>query len=405
MENHNKINTQKGIKTILSRESFREIIKQNDSLDKNLGKLNRNYYTNMKSIFDSDEKKINIISFIDKLRTKDRLKQKSVSPLIKDYEPLKFIEYNSPKKTNKNHYSLKTANYNKKGKNFYNKIYEEKKQENNYIYDENMEIENRLNYYRNNIPYHMSTAPIFKIRNKKDQYQITFIRINITTIRTIKSKSYVNNNKLTKENFSLCFESKNQKNENKNNNENLLQINSYNLNFKPNNINDNFTGFKLIKFNNGILQKEFLLNESIEELNKKFSEELIKINNIPLKLNNKIDYSNEIDLTQNFNILSSFKKEDKNLVNKGMNTIKDKRKFIENGVNVDFNPITSNSGNNTDINLKNWNYLIENLNPNDKNNFESNQENENPNIKFNSNTNNFNQKDNINRKFNYTGIL
>ena len=89
------------------------------------------------------------------------------------------------------------------------------------------------------------------------------------------------------------------------------------------------TEFKLIKFNNGILQKEFLLNESIEELNKKFSEELIKINNIPLKLNNN---SNEIDLTQNFNILSSFKKENKNLVNKGMNTIKDKRKFIENGV-------------------------------------------------------------------------
>ena len=44
----------------------------------------------------------------------------------------------------------------------------------------------------------------------------------------------------------------------KNNNKNLLQINSYNFNFKPNNINDNFTGFKLIKFNNGILQKEFL---------------------------------------------------------------------------------------------------------------------------------------------------
>ena len=76
----------------------------------------------------------------------------------------------------------------------------------------------------------------------------------------------------------------------------------------------------------------FLLNESIEELNKKFSEELIKINNIPLKLNNKIDYSNEIDLTQNFNILSSFKKENKNLVNKGMNTIKDKRKFKSNNL-------------------------------------------------------------------------
>ncbi len=32
-------------------------------------------------------------------------------------------------------------------------------------------------------------------------------------------------------------------------------------------------------------KREFLLNESIEKLNKKFSEELIKINNIPLKLN------------------------------------------------------------------------------------------------------------------------
>ena len=57
----------------------------------------------------------------------------------------------------------------------------------------------------------MSTAPVFKSRNKKEQFQITFIRINITTIRTIKSKSFENKTKLYKENFSLSFESKKNK--------------------------------------------------------------------------------------------------------------------------------------------------------------------------------------------------
>ena len=83
---------------------------------------------------------------------------------------------------------------------------------------------------------------------------------------------------------------------------------------------------------------------------------------------------NEIDVNENFQILSNLNKEkqNKNLTNTGMNTIKDRRKFVENGINVNFNSITSNSGNNTDINLTNWDSLFQNQissNSNSKNLF------------------------------------
>ena len=127
---------------------------------------------------------------------------------------------------------------------------------------------------------------------------------------------------------------------------------------------ENYSGYKLSKYYKGKLINEFLLNESIESLNKKFTEELVEINNIPLRFINKFDNQNEIDLNENFQILSNLSKGklNKNLMNTGMNTVKDKRKFAENGVNVNFNPITSNSGNNTDINLNNWNFIFQNNN-------------------------------------------
>ena len=69
-------------KLIMSRDSFQKLVKQNGPLNKNLNKLNENYYINMKSIFDSDEKKTQLFSYIEKLRVKDRIKQRSVSPLL-----------------------------------------------------------------------------------------------------------------------------------------------------------------------------------------------------------------------------------------------------------------------------------------------------------------------------------
>ena len=44
-------------KIIMSRDSFQRLIKENEPLNKNLDKLNENYYHNIKAIFGSDEKK------------------------------------------------------------------------------------------------------------------------------------------------------------------------------------------------------------------------------------------------------------------------------------------------------------------------------------------------------------
>ena len=143
------------------------------------------------------------------------------------------------------------------------------------------------------------------------------------------------------------------------------------MNFSINSKNkkDNFTGLKLIKYEEGKIKKEILLNESIERINKKLEEEKIKIDNIQLKFNIINEYTKEIDQTVNFNIISNIIREKVklNLVNKGMNTLRDKRKFKEIGINVSYNPITSNSGNNTEINLVNWDKLFQKNNLFDKN--------------------------------------
>jgi len=155
----------------------------------------------------------------------------------------------------------------------------------------------------------------------------------------------------------------------------------------------NFTGYKLIQLNNGELLNEISFNESIESLNKKFKEQKIEINNIQLRFHNINDYSNEIDQIQNFNILSSLKKKIKsNLVNTGMNTIKEKKKLKDIGINVGYIPITSNAGNNTDINLLNWNniYQINKNKENDLFNNESNISRNNIGIKKEKNNNNYN---------------
>ena len=114
---HRRIKTEKDMKSIVNRDSFKELIKQNNSLNKNLSKLNENYYSNMKSIFDSDENKSRVMSFINKLRKQDILsKQKSVSPIMKDLEMINLNERLSGKKnkfiinhseTNNNNINLK----------------------------------------------------------------------------------------------------------------------------------------------------------------------------------------------------------------------------------------------------------------------------------------------------------
>ena len=166
---------------------------------------------------------------------------------------------------------------------------------------------------------------------------------------------------LSKVNFSFSLNSKNDKS-NLNLNKKFFQIEKNNNLFFKSDIIENYSGYKLSKYEKGKLKNEFLLYESIESLNNKFMEELIEINKILSRLINKFYYQNEIDVNENFQILSNLNKEkqNKNLTNTGMNTIKDRRKFVENGINVNFNSITSNSGNNTDINLKNWNSLFQN---------------------------------------------
>ena len=358
---HKRIKTEKDMKSIINRDSFKELIKQNNSLNKNLSKLNENYYSNMKSIFDSDENKSRVMSFINKLRKQDILsKQKSVSPIMKDLEMINLNERLSGKKnkfiinhseTNNNYINLK--------KKHLQTSYEENKQ--NYLIKDEYQIQKNLHYIKNKF-YQINTAPVYKNKNKKNQFQITFTRVNITTIKKNKhSPNKEKKNMLSKVNFSFSLNSKNDKS-NLNLNKKFFQIEKNNNLFFKSDIIENYSGYKLSKYEKGKLKNEFLLYESIESLNNKFMEELIEINKILSRLINKFYYQNEIDVNENFQILSNLNKEkqNKNLTNTGMNTIKDRRKFVENGINVNFNSITSNSGNNTDINLKNWNSLFQN---------------------------------------------
>ena len=367
------IKTEKDILSVINRDSFKELIKQNNSLNKNLSKLNENYYSNMKAIFDSDENKSRVMSFINKLRNKDILsKQKSVSPIQKYFEKIKV---NKRFATNKNKYNINHTepnnNYMNLKKKLLQRSYEENKQ--NYINEDEYQIQKQLHSIKNKF-YQINTAPVYKNKNKKEQFQITFTRVNITTIKNNKySTNKGNSNMLSKDNFYFSLNSKNDK-LNLNLNKKLFQIDRNNNLFFKSNILENYSGYKLSKYEKGELKNNFLLNESIETLNKKFTEELIEINKIPLRFNNKFNYQNEIDLNENFQILPNLNKEklNKNLISTGMNTIKDKRKYVENGINVNFNSITSNSGNNTDINLTNWDSLFQNQissNSNSKNLF------------------------------------
>ncbi len=442
-------------KIIMSRDSFQKLIKENEPLNKNLGKLNENYYHNIKAIFGSDEKKKQVMSFIEKLRFKNRLKQRSVSPLLlkfdnfgisteksytkdlstlrveksidtiknnnshkirKRYEKLKnelsgnnsnicydiksenenpleensvdkniiveninSIEKNSSENNtdkiniiNNNNKSINKNiidNYNTEDKNEKNNGIEnmklsENKKNMNFIEDEKIIIEDKRNkekqlkrYHKKN--YVSNNIPNIKTKKKEEQLKITFKRINISIS---KKKNNDNNNKnLIKENFFFTIKPKLLTYKKKtiiHPKKNQLKKESTNFSININNksINDKYTGFKLIKYEEGKKINEILFNESIEKINKKLEEEKIKIDNLQIKLNLINEYSNEIDQIENFNIISNLIKEKVklNLVDRGMNTLRDKRKFKEIGINVSNNRIFSNSGNNTDITLVNW---------------------------------------------------
>ena len=411
MEDNSQNNKTRNIKKlIMSRDSFQKLVKQNGPLNKNLNKLNENYYYNMKSIFDSDEKKTQLMSYIEKLRIKDRIKQRSVSPLLiknnnyqfstekvtnnKEKNPIR--EKSSDIIKNKNKMIRKkeklkydnTCNNTLYRINLNDEIFGNKNDKTNDKKDkkkiENLEKINSdkilYNFYgldnlnKRNY-YESETAPSFRIIKKKKQLQMTFTRIHFPS----KKKNNNNNiKKYFKENFFFCIKTKRKRKKKEENKINLFQIeNINNFSIKPKiNINkidknklnevkkkkDNYTGYKLVKFDKGKKINEIPFNNSIEILNKKFEEEKIKINNIPLKFNSINKYTNEIDQVENLNIISSTLKKQINLVNTGMNTIKDKRKFKEIGINVSYKIITSNSGNNTDINLVNWEKYCNNYN-------------------------------------------
>ena len=93
---------------------------------------------------------------------------------------------------------------------------------------------------------------------------------------------------------------------------------------------------------------------------------------------------NEIDQVENFEFIhfnNINKKENKQLINIGINTMKDKRKFENKGISVNFFPITTQIGINTDdienrlnninkinTNENKYNYKNENINKKNNNN-------------------------------------
>ncbi len=420
MEDKNFTKTQKIKKVVMSRDSFQKLVKENESLNTNLGKLHNNYYDNMKTLFNSDEKKNQILMCINKLRFKDRLKR-SISPIIYQQDNLRL--------------SSREPQFNKSQINTFQidnskEIVEEKIEERpnsyrnviNYVNNQNyinindfnnnnQELEKIIKVPKKNnndfdnviIPKNKSSI---QLTNIKEKFQITFTRINITTFKkknhNILTKKI--NRNLMKDYFFFSIQPTIIKNNYNNNlkskiNNNPLKIESNDLiiesNIEKNKIKQfgDFTGYKLIELNNGKLLKEISFNESIESLNKKLEEEKIIINNIPLRFHYINFSTNEIDQIENFNILPLIKENIKlKLVNIGVNTIKEKKKFKDIGINVGYIPITSNAGNNTDINLVNWNEFYQ-TNKNIENNLYNNEYNIPRNIigiKNEKNNNNFN---------------
>ena len=409
-------------KTIITKDSLQKSIKNIVPITKNFEYFNKNIYNNMKNIFDSDEKKKNIISYLDDKIKRER-EQRSISPLlnsnsssvksnnnnniyynqkkqskklIKDYqaisqeysneESLNKVRYSSTNMKNLNIHHMKQYSNNNIGKLFYFKD------------DENDEVNKKINEMRRNIKNQIEKEnPIKAIKN--DNLQITFLRINISTVKHKNEE-----NEFKKEQFDICFNGLNKiNNEKDNKKDNIFKKESYNFYIKGNDNKDKnfikecdnfyikgnkkdlifekeFNHFS-IKENNKkkiILEKEFI-DFKIQGINEKNVE---KEKDLPLKLSNDIKSMNEIDQVENFEFIhfnNINKKENKQLINIGINTMKDKRKFENKGISVNFFPITTQIGINTDdienrlnninkINTNENKYNYKNKNINKKNN-------------------------------------
>ena len=195
---------------------------------------------------------------------------------------------------------------------------------------------------------------------------MTFIRINITTVKHAVEDNY------SEEKFDFSIN-------NKSNIKKLKkEFEKESINFfiegkkkeEDKGDNDIFIGFKLSKIEKGKEVKEYYINESIEELNKKFEEDNIKINDFPLKFKTYDKTINEIDKLEDIEYIKikNDKKEIKNLIDIGINTIKDKKKFENKGISVNFFPITTQRGVNTDDNIWKYNNNIDDINDDVKKN-------------------------------------
>ena len=363
-------NPKKLKRIIMSRDSFKKLVNQNDSLNNSLNKLNEKYYDNMKTIFDSDEKKIQVMSFLEKLRFKSRLTKRNISPLLKEKLGITNDQVCKTEENIREKSMDIKKNNNENKQNIPRNLKEEIFQinNNNNLSEETIKIEkNEMKqkiqnnkYYRNNI--YMYSPNLIK---KKENLEIAFTRINITTVKKNNKNLLVYNQNFFKENFSFSIKSKFN---NKYNHKNPLKIENIDLfidskkEINKNFESKNFTGFKLIQLKKGNIINEIPFNKSINELNKIFEEKKIKINHNQLKFNCLNE--NIIDQNIKFNVLSNLnkKKIKNNLNNVGVNTIKEKKKTKEIGINVGCRLITSNSGNNTDINLTNWDSIVQNMN-------------------------------------------
>ena len=328
-------NPKKLKRIIMSRDSFKKLVNQNDSLNNSLNKLNEKYYDNMKTIFDSDEKKIQVMSFLEKLRFKSRLTKRNVSPLLKEKLGITNDQVCKTEENIREKSMDIKKNNNENKQNIPRNLKEEIFQinNNNNLSEETIKIEkNEMKqkiqnnkYYRNNI--YMYSPNLIK---KKENLEIAFTRINITTVKKNNKNLLVYNQNFFKENFSFSIKPKFN---NKYNHKNPLKIENIDLfidskkEINKNFESKNFTGFKLIQLKKGNIINEIPFNKPINELNKIFEEKKIKINHNQLKFNCLNE--NIIDQNIKFNVLSNLNKEKikNNLINIGVNTIKEKKKL------------------------------------------------------------------------------
>ena len=348
-------------KSIITKDSFLKDINPDFPLNKKYGNIKKNAYKNEQNIFDSDEKKNEIIFYLDKKRNEEiREKERSISPSLGNniFTSINNINLITPTKINKKDFQTIS-----KEKFFNNSEYHKNRNISNnniskkYI-SENDEIEKKIKELK--IRNQINKKYPIRIIKKNNNLKMTFIRINITTVKHAVEDNYL------EEKFDFSIN-------NKNNIEKLKkEFEKESINFliegkkkeEDKGDNDNFIGFKLSKIENGKEVKEYYINESIEELNKKFEEDNIKINDFPLKFKTYDKTINEIDKLEDIEYIKikNDKKEIKNLIDIGINTIKDKKKFENKGISVNFFPITTQRGVNTDDTIWKYNNNIDDIN-------------------------------------------